>query len=294
MEQVLQDYYEYMIASRMTEGSVIQYKNILSKLYRFLQSKVDSWSRVTPDILANYKIYLSRQSGKEKDSFIKESTQIQHWACIRAFFRYLRDIKGITNESATIVFSNLKPSTERDQEQERLTPEELDILWSVCSPNPLHLAIVSMLFFTGLRHSEITGCDITNLSFEKKELRVFGKGRKWRTVFLTQECLDDLNKYLSARSKILGEHALFVSSRGKRITYDQLSYIFRKLKVYIPRIRPHLLRHTFATYLLETGSTIREVQQQLGHKRLETTMRYTHVITEEMKKKHGMLSKYRK
>jgi len=284
-----------MIASRMTEGSVIQYKNILSKLYRFLQSKADSWSRVTPNVLASYKIYLSRQPGKEKDSYIKESTQIQHWACIRAFFRYLKDIKGIANESAIIVFSNLNPSTERDQEQERLTPEELDTLWRVCSPNPLYLAIISVLFFTGLRHSELIGCNLTNLSFKKKELRVFGKGRKWRTVFLTQDCIDDLNKYLPTRMvSLIDEDALFVSSRGKRITYDQLSYIFRKLKIYIPRIRPHLLRHTFATYLLETGSTIREVQQQLGHKRLETTMRYTHIITEEMKKKHELLSKYRK
>jgi len=260
-------------------------------LYRYLQPKVGGWVEVTPKLLADYKVYLSKNPGKARFALIAETTQIQHWACIKSFFGYLNKIGGMSNDSADIVFADLK--LREELEPDYLTPEELNILWGVCGDNILHLAVVSILFFTGLRHSELLSCSCSSVSFENSEIRVRGKGGRWRTVFLTPECLEILNKYMDWRNSVaLGDdNALFISERGEGLTYNQLSYIFTKLKKHISRIHPHLLRHTFATYLLQTGSTIREVQEQLGHKRISTTGRYLHV-TEEAKVKHKRLSKY--
>lgn len=286
MEQELEDYYTYLISSNKASGTLIQYRNILEKFMEFCNnSKVTKWSEVNTTVLANYKKILH--------DIYSEATQIQHQACIRAFFKYLGLFKNIENKSAIIVFDNL--SMEGLTTQDYLSSTELNIIWETCKDNPLELAIVSMLFSTGLRHSEIISLDDGNVDFEEMTVRVFGKGKSWRTVLLTKKCKGDLTRYLSTRVRISenksDRDAFFLSPKGKRLNYNQLSYIFEKLKNKISRIHPHLLRHTFATYLLSTGSTIKEVQDQLGHKRLSTTGRYVHV-TEDEKIRHERLSKY--
>jgi len=289
MYDVLQDYYNYITAS-MTEGSITQYRIVLTKLYNYLKTRVTSWSQVTPEILSNYKVFLSKQPGKRKDSLIHKSTQTQHAACIRSFFRYLNDIKGIDNKSAYIVFDKLQVE---EPPIYPLTPEELRVLWNTCSKNILYHAIVATLFSTGMRRSELTSCPLLALSLDNGEITIRGKGGHVRIVLLLPQVVDILRRYLTWRSSVVREgiDTLFVSSKGRSITYNQLSHIFRMLRKYVPRLHPHLLRHTFATYLLNSGSTLREVQEQLGHKRISTTGRYVH-ITKEMKDRHGRLSQY--
>ena len=296
MEEELIDYYEYMLSDRKTVGSIVQYRNALSRLCRYLVSKgKTNWSEVTSSDLANYKVYLSRQSGYPRLSQIKESTQIQHWACIRAFFKYLNEIKGIKGNPANIVFNDLVPKG--DPTRDYLTSEELNELWNYCKSDTLLLAILSTLYSTGLRHSEILSLNLGDVDFNFKQINLRkGKGGKPRTVLLTDECNEYLKSYLGDRSVTTADIygiPLFTSDDGERLNYNKLSYMFSKLKKVIPRIHPHLLRHTFATFLLETGSTIKEVQEQLGHKRIETTSRYVHVVTTEMRRKHGKLPNIR-
>jgi len=294
MRNILDDYYNHIASNRFAEGSIVQYKNCLERLYSYLKSRsIDSWDKVTPFHLDKYKSFLSERKGKGETTF-KETTQLQHAACIRAFFKYLQEIREINNKSANIVFSNLK--LKQEPKQDFLNPEELKRLWDACKDNTLYLAILLIMFSTGLRHSEVINCDVDSVSIERREIKILGKGGIRRRVLLTPECIEALESYLTQRELKVAENekALFISSRGTRLTYNQLSYIFAKLRKYVPRIYPHLLRHTFATYLLETGSTIKEVQQQLGHKRLTTTSRYVHTIEEETKRKHEKLSAYMK
>ncbi len=288
MRELLDSYYEYI--GGMTEGSVVQYKNVLNRLYRYLERLgIEEWSKVAPEHLANYKTYLRKEGGL-KGKPLKSATQVQHAACIRAFFRYLNDIRGIDNKSASIVFDKLQVE---ENPIYPLTPEELKVLWDNCGSNTLYLAIVMTLFSTGMRRTELISCPLLALSLENGEITIRGKGGHVRTVLLLPEVIDLLKRYLTWRNdKVRGDaRTLFISIKGKPITYNQLSYIFKKLTNCIPRLHPHLLRHTFATYLLSTGSTLREVQEQLGHKRISTTGRYIH-ITKEMKERHSRLSKY--
>lgn len=288
MNNTLEDYYKY-IATTMTEGSVTQYKIVLNRLYRYLASRVTDWSQVTPEILSNYKIFLSKQPG-HGGSPLKKATQTQHAACTRALFRYLNDIKGMDNKSAFIVFDKLQVD---EKPIYPLNPEELSVLWDRCHENILQLAIVATLFSTGMRRSELTSCPLLALSLENGEITIRGKGGHVRMVLLLPEVVDLLRRYLVWRSDKVKDDTvtLFVSAKGTPINYNQLSYIFEKVRKYVPRLHPHLLRHTFATYLLNTGSTLREVQEQLGHKRISTTGRYLHV-TREMKERHDRLSRY--
>ena len=288
MRELLDKYYEYI--GNMTSGSIVQYRNVLNRLCSYLEKLgIREWVDVTPEHLANYKVHL-RKRGSIRGKPLKSATQVQHAACIRAFFRYLNDICGVDNKSAFIVFDKLQVEQNPIYP---LTPEELRALWNSCSSSILYLTIVMTLFSTGMRRSELTSCPLLALSLENGTITIRGKGGSVRTVLLLPKVVNLLKNYLAWRSDRVTDDTktLFVSDKGRPITYNQLSYIFKNLRKYVLRLYPHLLRHTFATYLLNTGSTLREVQEQLGHKRISTTGRYVH-ITEEMKKRHQKLSRY--
>lgn len=289
--ELSEKYLEYGSVA-MTERSVVQYRNALSRLQEWLQKHgVKSWKAVTPAQLSDYRVYLSRQPGK-RGGTISECTRLQRAAIIRAFFNYLRDIHGIDNRSAVLAFPDLTPHNE--PETKPLTPEELEILWTTCRKDLLVYAIVATMFFTGIRHTEVITCPLTGLSIKDGEITLRGKGGKIRTVLITTECADILTNYLEWRGKVVreGVTTLFVTKYGKPLTYNQLSYIFVRLKKVIPGIHPHKLRHTFASYMIRTGSDIKTVQILLGHRRIDTTGRYLHTTTEQMKQAHQKLSEF--
>jgi len=155
-------------------------------------------------------------------------------------------------------------------------------------------AMLETLYATGLRVSELVGLKVTEVSLSEGVVRATGKGSKTRLVPLGEEALDWITRYLKeARPKILhGQMAdsLFVTQRGDAMTRQAFWYLIKrhaKLAGITKTMSPHVLRHAFATHLLNHGADLRVVQMLLGHADISTTQIYTHVARERLKSLHA-------
>lgn len=147
-------------------------------------------------------------------------------------------------------------------------------------------AMVELLYATGIRVSELTGCDVDDVDFSNRLLRVTGKGNKTRVVPFGATVVTALEKWLKVRGDMAkGTPALFVGVRGKRIDPRQVRTVVNRVTQAGPgpRLSPHGLRHSAATAILEGGADLRVVQELLGHSNMSTTQIYTHVGTERLK-----------
>jgi len=218
------------------------------------------------------------------------STVGRKLSALRTFFRYLCREKiisfdplvGVANPKIAThipvfltvdeVFSLLEEPGEKDRYSTR------------------DIALMELMYSTGMRVSEIVSSDMNHLDFETGMVRVCGKGKKERIVPFGSAAAEALNRYFSLRQELLtacvargkqpAKEALFLNSRGGRITSRSVE---RMVKQYGQRsgitatVTPHALRHSFATHLLEMGADLRTVQELLGHASLSTTQRYTHL-----------------
>jgi integrase/recombinase XerD len=155
-------------------------------------------------------------------------------------------------------------------------------------------AMLELLYATGLRVSELVGIRLFELSLNDNVVRVMGKGSKERLVPLGEVAADWLRRYLAgSRNELLKQRvsdAIFITVRGAAMTRQMFWNLVKKyaLQVGIPqeRISPHVLRHAFATHLLNHGADLRVVQLLLGHADISTTQVYTHVARERLKQLH--------
>lgn len=152
------------------------------------------------------------------------------------------------------------------------------------------VAILEVLYATGIRVGELCGLDIDDLDRERRVLRVFGKGRKERTVPYGVPAERALERWLTARPQLFTPGAgagLFLGARGRRIDQRTVRAMVHRRLVDVPGapdLGPHGLRHTAATHLLEGGADLRSVQELLGHASLATTQIYTHVSTDRLRR----------
>ena len=211
---------------------------------------------------------------------LKKSSAARKLASLRTFFRYLcREGVLATNPARAL----LSPR------QERRIPAHLDEadvsrLVEVDGDRDADVrarAIFELLYATGIRCGELVGLDLPEVDLESRFVRVLGKGRKERVVPFGMPAESALRAYLPVRSKARPRtDALFVNARGGRLTDRSVrSIVQRRVRdiALVRRISPHGLRHSFATHLLERGADLRSIQELLGHARLSTTQRYTHL-----------------
>jgi integrase/recombinase XerD len=174
------------------------------------------------------------------------------------------------------------------------TLSEADVEALLAAPateTPLGLrdrAMLEMLYATGLRVSELVGLKIFQVSLESGVVRVMGKGSKERLVPLGEEAVQWISNYLKERKS--DSDALFITSRGGGMTRQAFWHLIRRYgKRAIPgkRLSPHVLRHAFATHLINHGADLRVVQLLLGHADISTTQIYTHVARERLKQLHA-------
>ena len=157
-----------------------------------------------------------------------------------------------------------------------------------------NLAMLEMLYGSGLRVSELVGLDLGSCNFDAGFVRCLGKGNKERIVPLGRSAREALQRYLVAeRPRLVARHpdvqALFASQQGRRLTRQRVWQVLRRCArtgLIDKRIGPHTLRHSFATHLLERGADLRTVQELLGHANISTTQRYTHVDRSRLKAVH--------
>ena len=152
-------------------------------------------------------------------------------------------------------------------------------------------AIISTLYYTGIRASELVTLTTQSISLSQRLIRVIGKGNKERIVPITDECRKDIDTYMkTTRKELLSkskekESYLFLNKYGEKLTVRGLEYILDEIELKTGTfvgLHPHLLRHSFATHLLENGADLRVIQELLGHESLNTTQIYTHVTEEAM------------
>ncbi len=149
-------------------------------------------------------------------------------------------------------------------------------------------AVLELLYAAGLRASELTGLDESNIDFARRTVRVLGKGRKERVVPFGGSAAGALADYLAVRRRwnTRGNPALFLSPTGNRLSNDSLRKLlagYLDAAAINKRVTPHAIRHSFATHLLNAGADLRAIQELLGHASLGTTQRYTHVTTARLK-----------
>jgi integrase/recombinase XerC len=152
-------------------------------------------------------------------------------------------------------------------------------------------AIMETLYSCGLRASELVSLNVEDVRFSQDEIKVRGKGKKERIVPIGRVARDAITRYLQSTDSVKHHGSrhrpLFLNYRGKRLTTRSLQRIVRK---YLSRVaqasgtNPHILRHSFATHLLENGADLRAVQELLGHASLSTVQIYTHLTTKRLKK----------
>jgi len=216
---------------------------------------------------------------------VSKSTSARKLAALRTFFRYLCR-EGILDKNPARAL--LSPKLDRKIPQ-RLEEADLSQLAEIKDKDSRSLrtrAIIELLYGTGIRCSELTGLDLTELDLGSRLARVLGKGRKERLVPFGRAAQVAIEAYLAVRS--IGKNpspALFTNGRGGRLTDRSVRRDLqgRVRQVALEqRVSPHTLRHAFATHLLQRGADLRSIQELLGHVSLSTTQRYTHVNTRQL------------
>ncbi len=202
-------------------------------------------------------------------------------SALRSFYRWLRREGLASGDPAR----NVRAPRIRRRLPATLEVEQLSRLLDGNAEDPLALrdrAMMELFYSSGLRLSELTGLDIDKLDLADAMVEVTGKGGKTRRLPVGRKALDALHAWLAVRSGLAaaGETALFVSRRGRRIHPRTVQQRLRRaaLEQGLPRpLHPHLLRHSFATHLLESSGDLRAVQELLGHADIGTTQIYTHL-----------------
>lgn len=261
-------------------------------LSRFLSyAKVKSPSAITEQMVREFRIQLNRSSGTS--GTMKKNTQNYHLIALRAFLKFLRkrDISSLNPE-------RIELAKVGGRDLDLITAEELGRLMKGPSGDSLTAlrdrAILELFFSTGLRVSELCGLN-QDIDLSRDEFSVRGKGEKVRVVFLSPSAKRAVAEYLNARGDM--SEALFVgypkaakhSKDLPRLTPRSVERLVKRyaIKAGITRkVTPHVIRHSFATDLLENGADLRSVQALLGHANITTTQVYTHVTDKHLREVH--------
>jgi len=252
---------------------------------------------VDDNIIRNFRLYLSHQYKNKFKGELKRQTQNYFLVALRSFFRYL--IKQKVN---TISPEMIELGKQREREIKFLDQTKLNNLFKAVDTSDVmgirDRAILETLFSTGLRVSEMVALNREHVNIESGEFGVIGKGGKARVVFLTKKAKEWLRKYFSLRNDPY--KPLFIRYSGpnseedlsdekKRLSVRSVERMiekYRKKAGILFRIGPHMLRHSYATDLLQQGADIRSVQEMLGHKNISTTQIYTHVTNTRLREVH--------
>lgn len=217
---------------------------------------------------------------------LKARSVARHLSTLRGFYRFLM-LEGAVRENPTSVIEAPRSWSSLPH---FLSLEEVDRLLEApdaATPRGLRdRAMIEVLYATGLRVSELLALRVKDVDPEAGYLRCFGKGSKERIVPLGDSAVDAVRQYLAERETAGAEEYLFWGHRGRRMSRMGFWKLLRGygLRAGIrQKLTPHLLRHSFATHLLERGADLRSVQMMLGHADISTTQIYTHVIRERLK-----------
>ena len=286
------DFIKYLESvKRYSPNTLLAYKKDLLQFVKFCNDveMIDDWRQVTPKMVRRWEVSLMKGS-KEVAALSPKSVR-RKLSSLSTLFVYM-----MRNE---IVDDNPVKMVVLPQIPKRLpafvAPEDMDRLIDASEVYGDGFSalrdkvVILMAYMTGMRRSELISLRISDIDMSQKNVRVLGKGNKQRLVPITEELFDLLGEYLQERSKVvLSKHdVLFVTDKGAPI-YDKFIYrmVTRLLGTVTTQKKrsPHVLRHTFATALLNNGACIEAIRKLLGHSDLAATQVYTHTSVEGLKR----------
>lgn len=295
---------EYLeIEKGLSLKTVENYDRYLTRFFEF--ANIKDVGKITEDKLREFRIHLNRQLGVkvkgQSQTGLKKNTQNYHLIALRTFLKYMmkRGVKTMTPDKIELAKIS-------QRSLDLISGGELGRLLNAPDGDALSAlrdkAILHLFFSTGLRVSELASLN-RDLDLSKDEFSIRGKGEKVRVVFLSEDAKDAIKKYLKARKDF--NEAMFVQfsnnkseKKDTRLTPRSIERLVKKYAIKAgisKKVTPHVIRHSFATDLLQNGADIRSVQMMLGHANIATTQIYTHVTDSQLKdihrKFHGRKSK---
>ncbi len=286
MQTDFRDYLKYIKYQRVySEKTVIAYQNDLLQFESFLleifnQNKI-IWSHVTKNIIRQFLGVLNK-SGLQRRSIARKV------AALKSFFRFLNK-KAVIDSNPMITIKTPK----FDKKLPEFIPiQYIDELMDLPPENDFEgirdRAILELFYSTGIRLSELLNMRFSNLMLPENLIRILGKGNKERVVPIGKKAVQKLQRYLQARSVYSQPENewLFLLKSGKKMYPMAIQRIISKYLQKIAEIKkksPHVLRHTFATHMMNQGADIRAVKDLLGHVNLSTTQIYTHISIDHLK-----------
>jgi integrase/recombinase XerD len=288
MKELIDTFLNYLSVERgLSNNTIISYREDLNTYLDFIEkSNIDVLSKISKDNITNFMF-------AQKDKGIGANSVARRLAAIRMFHRFLTRERILKSDPSTLIES---PKLWK-RVPETLSLNEVEAL--IAQPNVRNVqgirdkAILETLYATGMRVSEAVNLRKDNVNLDIGFLRCIGKGSKERIIPVGKKAIASIQRYLDiSRPKLLKNKEsefLFVSRFGKKISRQSFWKIIKKhaqaARIKKP-IKPHILRHSFATHLLEHGADLRSVQEMLGHSNISTTQIYTHINKDRLKSVH--------
>lgn len=271
---------------KYSNNTIINYRDDLKLFQLFLEENhIETLDSIDYQVIRKHLNFLYERKYSNR-------AIARHISTLRSFFKYLKKNNLIENNPMTLI-SN--PKVEKKLPK-IVYPVQLEEILSTPDKTTVvglrDALVLELLYSTGVRVSELVNIKISDININSKEILIFGKGSKERIVLFGNRCLKLINDYLDnsrihfVNSKYPSEY-LLLSKTGKQINTREIRNIIDRtvneagLKLHIS---PHVLRHTFATDMLNNGSDLRSVQELLGHESLSTTTIYTHITNERLRK----------
>ena len=268
------------VVRHLSPHTISSYRRDLDSFFTFLKEKNDSWEEVQDHQVRGF-VAQERRRGLSARSIQRALSSI------RSFFNYLLDEEVVeTNPAANI--SSPKSA--------QLLPKALDTdlvkrLLDFKPQGDIEIrdkAMVELLYSSGLRLSELCGLNMESISIKERSCRVVGKGNKTRDLPVGEKAIQSLRDWLLVRENISRDanKALFLNKNGKRISTRSVQLRLERLskKRGLPMVNPHMLRHSFASHILESSGDLRAVQEMLGHSDIGTTQIYTKLDFQHLSK----------
>lgn len=274
----IENYLNYLLYERkLSKNTYESYRYNLIKICKYF--KDEDITYLTSDNIREF-LYKSEEDAKTKAHYL---------ACLKSFYEYMQDINIIKVNPC----ENIKSPKIDKNLPKYLTIEEVDKLLDIDLYKPIdyrNKAMLELLYATGMRISELLNLTLSNINIEDASVKVMGKGSKERIIPMSDITIKYLEMYINEyRGLILNDKVsdyLFVNYNGNRMSRQGFFKILKNLadKANIKcEISPHILRHSFATHLLNNGADLRVIQELLGHENISTTEIYSHISNEKIK-----------
>ena len=279
IKTVAKEFYKYL---EIEKGAAVNteraYKGDVEDFIKFIGES--SFEEIDHNAIRAYIVHIYKD--------LKKSSLSRKVSAIKVFFRFMKK-KGYIDENTALVIKN--PKIEKHLPKFYTIDEMfhfLDFLPRVGWLNIRNLAIIELMYSTGMRASEVLTMDREDLHMDGMWVKVKGKGGKERILPFGDKAKNAIEAYLAAvqkEAKLKPKGALFINARGGRLAYRGLLKIMKKHQIkaqLFKNLSLHGVRHSFATHMLDNGADLRSIQELLGHSKLSTTQRYTHVSMDKL------------